>query len=146
MNLRAFSGAALLASVTLVLPAAAVVHAAPAAPGASAAAREGTGDPGVSRSRTPELTRVKARVAGSDPAAAARSFLADRSSTYHISDPARDLRTVSHASENGVTTVRLAQRYRGLPVVGAQYVVRMKDEGASNLVSAPAGSTSPSWA
>ena len=138
MNLRAFSGAALLASVTLVLPAAAVVHAAPAAPGASAAAR-GTGDPGVSRSRTPELTRVKARVAGSDPAAAARSFLAARSSTYHISDPARDLRTVSHASENGVTTVRLAQRYRGLPVVGAQYVVRMKDEGASNLVSGTSG-------
>jgi hypothetical protein len=101
--------------------------------------RRGTGDPAVSRSRTPELTRVKARVAGSDPAAAARSFLADRSSTYHISDPARDLRTVSHASENGVTTVRLAQRYRGLPVVGAQYVVRMKDEGASNLVSGTSG-------
>lgn len=77
MNLRAFSGAALLASVTLVLPAAAVVHAAPTPSDASAStAKPVTGDPGLSRSRTPELTRAKARVAGPNPAVAARSFLA----------------------------------------------------------------------
>ena len=35
--------------------------------------------------------------------------------------------------------MRLAQRYHGLPVVGAQYVVRMKDEGASNLVTGTSG-------
>ena len=140
MNLRAFSGAALLASVTLVLPAAAVVHAAPTASDASAStAKPVTGDPGLSRSRTPELTRAKARVAGSDPVVAARSFLAGRRSTYHIADPNRDLRTVSHLSEKGVTTVRLAQRHHGFPVVGAQYVVRMKDEGASNLVTGTSG-------
>lgn len=140
MNLRAFAGAALLASVTLVLPAAAVVQAAPTASDASAStAKPVTGDPGLSRSRTPELTRAKARVAGSDPAVAARSFLAGRRSTYHIAEPNRDLRTVSHLSEKGVTTVRLAQRHHGFPVVGAQYVVRMKDQGASNLVTGTSG-------
>ncbi len=141
MNLRAFSGAALLASVTLVLPTAAVVHATPASPGSAAAAAPATthakGDSGLSRSRTPGLTRTSARVTGSDPVAAARAFLGNRRSTYHVATG--DLAAPHKATENGVTVVRFGQRFKGLPVTGAQYVVRMKDQGASNVVTGTSG-------
>ena len=140
MNLRALSGAALLASVTLVLPAAAVVHAAPSSPGSAAAAPATDhvkGDSGLSRTDTPGLTRTRTRVADGDPATAARTFLGQRGSTYHVDT--RDLTTQHRATENGVTVVRFGQRFKGLPVTGAQYVVRMKDQGSSTVVTGTSG-------
>ena len=113
MRPRRYSGAALLASLTLFLPAAAAVPASATAPDPAATTKSSaTGGDRLSPTKTPKLTRTTARVIGSDPAAAARRFLAGRRATFHIADPVRDLRTVSTASENGVTTVRLAQRYR----------------------------------
>ena len=61
-----------------------------------------------------------------------------RRSRYHVADPAVTSGP-SRTSERGVTTVRLAQRHHGLPVMSAQYVVRMEDEGASDLAAGTSG-------
>ncbi len=96
-----------------------------------------SGGSGLSRTDTPGLTRTRTRVTGSDPATAARTFLADRRSTYHVNT--RDLATQHRATENGVTVVRFGQRLKGLPVTGAQYVVRMDDQGSSAVVTGTSG-------
>ena len=142
MKPRRYWGAALLASATLLLPAAAAVPASATTPPVTppvTTRSAATGGDGMSPTRTPTLIRTRARVIGSDPAVAARRFLAGRRDTFHIADPVQDLRTVSTASEDGVTTVRLSQRYRDIRVVGAQYVVRMRDRGASNVVTGTSG-------
>lgn len=139
MSLRAFSGVALLAALGLVLPSTAAAFAAPAPPVAGVQAPPSGDDPGLTSSDTPGNTRANTRVAAGDPAQAARRFLADRRSTYHIADTTQDLRTVSQATERGVTTVRFGQRYQGLPVAGAEYVVRTRDQGPSNTVTGTSG-------
>ncbi|MEP6814696.1 MAG: M4 family metallopeptidase [Marmoricola sp.] len=141
MSMRAFSGAALLASRSLVIPTAPAVFAASATvpPTAKVRPHRVGDDPGLTPSDTPRQTRTATRVPVGDPTDAARRFLADRRSTYHIADTARDLGSASRATEQGVTTVRFAQRFHGLPVAGAQYVVRTKDLGSSNVVSGTSG-------
>ncbi|HNM96850.1 MAG TPA: hypothetical protein PKK40_02780, partial [Marmoricola sp.] len=106
------------------------------APGAGAATHPDSGkrivkgDGGLTDTRTPSTTRTRTKIAVDRPATAARQFLASKVGTYHIK--VDSLRTDSVRTEKGVTTVRLNQTYAGLPVVGAQYVVRMKSSDGAN--------------
>ncbi len=112
-------------------------------PGAGAATHPDSGkrivkgDGGLTDTRTPSTTRTRTKIAVDRPAAAARQFLASKVGTYHIK--VDSLRTDSVRTEKGVTTVRLNQTYAGLPVVGAQYVVRMKSSDGANLVTGTSG-------
>jgi Zn-dependent metalloprotease len=72
---------------------------------------------------------------------AARAYLAGHRDQYAIADPTSDLATHSvSAAPDGTTTVRLDQRYHGVPVFGAQYVVRLAKHGASRTVTGTSGS------
>src|SRR5918992_715868 len=60
------------------------------------------------------------------PAEAALGHLRAHPSRYGITEPARALRVIE-VIENGATaTVRFAQRYKGLRVWGAQYLVHLR--------------------
>ena len=72
---------------------------------------------------------------------AARAHLAAHRDRYAIADPAGDLATHSvNTSPDATTTVRLDQRYHGVPVFGAQYVVRLAQHGGSRTVTGASGS------
>ncbi|MEU2584101.1 hypothetical protein ABZ612_14285 [Streptomyces avermitilis] len=58
-------------------------------------------------------------------ASAARAYLAAKQDRYRIADPGRDLEPVGTVTADGQETVRLRQKYHGIPVLGGQYVVRM---------------------
>ncbi|SPL87427.1 putative neutral zinc metalloprotease [[Actinomadura] parvosata subsp. kistnae] len=70
-----------------------------------------------------------------DPVAAAKAHLADP--RYHL-NPAdlAPLRTVKDGQDE---TVRFAQRYRGLPVFGAHYLVHFRTEGGQREVVGAGG-------
>ncbi|TFV29647.1 hypothetical protein E4K10_48465 [Streptomyces sp. T1317-0309] len=74
-------------------------------------------------------------------ATAARTHLAGHKNRYHIPSPDRDLvaDTVT-ADADGAETVRLDQKYRGVPVLGAQYVVRMTHKSGKRTVTGTSGS------
>ncbi|MFC4116118.1 M4 family metallopeptidase [Nonomuraea zeae] len=106
-------------------------------PGAAAA-----DDPPPPDVQTRADTRAPAEVSGlaepaqpGDPVAAARAHLADP--RYHL-DPADlvPLRTVVDGRDE---TVRFAQRYRGLPVFGGQYLVHFRKNGAQREVTGAGG-------
>ncbi|SEO78981.1 M4 family metallopeptidase [Actinacidiphila rubida] len=80
-------------------------------------------------------------VAASVPAAtAARTHLADHQDRYHIAHPDRDLATDTvTADPDGTETVRLDQKYHGLPVLGGQYVVRMSHKDGRRTVTGTSG-------
>ncbi|MGW3244136.1 M4 family metallopeptidase [Streptomyces sp. NPDC001070] len=81
-------------------------------------------------------------VDASVPAAtAARTHLAGHKDRYRIPSPDRDLVTDSVDTEaDGTETVRLGQKYRGVPVLGAQYVVRMSHKDGKRTVTGTSGS------
>lgn len=81
-------------------------------------------------------------VDASVPAAtAARTHLAGHRYRYHIPSPHRDLvADAVTADADGTETVRLDQKYRGVPVLGAQYVVRMTHKNGKRTVTGTSGS------
>lgn len=132
---------ALVAAAALLGTAVPAAHAAPvAAPGSSTAA-----DPALDEApdtETPGLVEglaepVDASVA---PATAARSHLEENRSRYGIADPDASLVTADVQREDGRETVRLDQRYKKLPVLGGQYVVRMEKRGGERTVTGTSGS------
>ncbi|MGW0082143.1 M4 family metallopeptidase [Streptomyces sp. NPDC003393] len=126
---------ALLAATVLLAAGATSAHAAvPPVVGSDAAGRA---------TDTPALVDGLADAAdASVPAAtAARTHLAGHKDRYHIPSPDRDL--VADAvtvDADGGETVRLDQKYRGVPVLGAQYVVRMTHKNGKRTVTGTSGS------
>ncbi|MFI5753642.1 M4 family metallopeptidase [Streptomyces sp. NPDC051569] len=74
-------------------------------------------------------------------ATAARAHLSGHRDRYRIPSPDRDLVTDNVSTDaDGSETVRLDQRHKGLPVLGAQYVVRMTHQDGKRTVTGTSGS------
>jgi len=69
-----------------------------------------------------------------DHAGAASRFFAERAALFGLGRPADELRAVGERSHEGVVHVRLQQFYRGLPVLGGEYMVSASDAGDLRLV------------
>ncbi|MFB9521663.1 M4 family metallopeptidase [Streptomyces cremeus] len=123
----AFAAAALLAGV---VPAA---QAAPAAPAAEVIPGTDTATPALV-----DGINEPAKATGS-AADAAVGHLAEKKSRYRITNPEGDLKAVSARAEGGTETVRLQQKYKGLDVLGGQYVVRMENKGGKRNVVGTSG-------
>lgn len=150
LRLAAATSAATLALTTFaLLPAEA---AAPSSAPAGGPTRTGAGTPpatggtgigtgqGLAATRTPAFTSgLRAVVHRNSPAQAALDFLAQRRDRFRIAHPRTDLHPVGTATSDGQTAVRLAQSYHGIPVLGAQYVVRMRDRGDHAVVTGSSG-------
>ncbi|WP_405940492.1 M4 family metallopeptidase [Streptomyces sp. NBC_00726] len=130
--------AALLATAGLMATAVPAAHAdtAAAAPAASDTTPGGETD-------TPSLvTGLHEEVAATGSAAdAARGHLRARKGRYHIADTsAKDLTSVGTTTEKGGgETVRLQQKYKGVEVLGGQYVVRMTRKDGKRAVTGTSG-------
>ncbi|WP_127500385.1 M4 family metallopeptidase [Actinoplanes solisilvae] len=74
------------------------------------------------------------------PDKAAKAHLAGHKDRYRIGDPAGTLTTASVETEGERETVRLNQKYKGLPVFGAQYVVRTEKTAGKRTVTGTSGS------
>ncbi|MFI6423983.1 M4 family metallopeptidase [Promicromonospora sp. NPDC050880] len=130
-------GVVSIALTALLLGAMAPAHAAPAAAPADAEAADPA--PGT---ETPRLVDgldepVDATVT---PDQAARSHLTDHRSRYAIANVGATLVTADVERDGVRETVRLDQRYKKLPVVGGQYVVRMEKRGGERTVTGTSGS------
>ncbi|MEV0010159.1 M4 family metallopeptidase [Streptomyces sp. NPDC051840] len=127
--------AALLAAAGLLVSAVPAASAAPAS------------DPVASSVVPGDETATPALVTGLDDAAAgtgsavdaARGHLKAKSSRYHIADPDKNLTAAGTESEGGRETVRLQQKYKGVPVLGGQYVVRMDKKNGKRTVTGTSG-------
>ena len=73
------------------------------------------------------------------PDKAAKAHLAGHKDRYKIADPAGTLTTARVDTRGARETVRLNQRYKGLPVFGAQYVVRMEKKAGKRAVTGTSG-------
>ena len=73
------------------------------------------------------------------PDKAAKAHLAGHRSRYKIDDPSGTLTTASVETNGERETVRLDQRYKGLPVFGAQYVVRAEKTAGKRTVTGTSG-------
>lgn len=94
---------------------------------------------GSTETDTPTLAQERDVVAGSDPVAVATTYLERNEATFAIADPATDLDPISSVTESGVTVQRFAQTYRGVPVYGAHYVVRMRQHATKAVVQGAGG-------
>ncbi|GAA0525796.1 hypothetical protein GCM10010172_02840 [Paractinoplanes ferrugineus] len=74
------------------------------------------------------------------PDRAAKAHLAGHRDRYKISDPAGTLTTAGVDTRGDRETVRLNQTYKGLPVFGAQYVVRTRKAAGERTVTGTSGS------
>ncbi|MEW1887291.1 M4 family metallopeptidase [Streptomyces sp. NPDC085659] len=130
--------AALLATAGLMATAMPAAHADTAA--AAPAASDTT--PG-SETDTPSLvTGLHEEVAATGSAAdAARGHLKAKKGRYHIADTsAQDLASVGTTTEKGgKETVRLQQKYKGVEVLGGQYLVRMTKKDGKRAVTGTSG-------
>lgn len=98
------------------------------------------GDDDLTETSTPTFTTgLRDTVHQARPADAALAFLAQRRDDYGIAQPRTDLQPVGTSASGGQTAVRLAQSYHGVPVVGAEYVVRMRDRGNHAVVTGSSG-------
>lgn len=92
---------------------------------------------------TPSLvTDLNEPVAATGNAAdAARGHLKAKKSRYHIADTsAKDLTSVGTTTDKGgKETVRLQQKYKGVEVLGGQYMVRMTKKDGKRAVTGTSG-------
>ncbi|WP_157410960.1 M4 family metallopeptidase [Actinoplanes rectilineatus] len=70
---------------------------------------------------------------------AAKAHLAGHQDRYRIDDPTGTLTTASVETQDERETVRLDQKYKGLPVFGAQYVVRTEKTAGRRTVTGTSG-------
>ncbi|MCX5205572.1 M4 family metallopeptidase [Streptomyces sp. NBC_00237] len=87
---------------------------------------------------TPQLVSGLAEPAPGSPANAARTFLAAHPDLYRI-DPEQLTDLATERTPGGGHTVRFQQRVGGIPVRGAQYVVRLTGDGAGQRVESAGG-------
>ncbi|MFD5819713.1 M4 family metallopeptidase [Streptomyces sp. NPDC127038] len=132
--------AALLAAAGLLVTAVPAAHADTAAP---AAASDATGvTPGTGTDTPSLVTGLHEEAAATGTAAdAARDHLGARKGRYHIADTsAKDLASAGTTTEKGgKETVRLQQKYKGVPVLGGQYIVRMTAKDGKRTVTGTSG-------
>ena len=127
--------AALIVATGLVGTAASTAHAEPL-PATSAPAVSAAG----SETDTPALvTGLSERTDGASAAAAARGHLASKPGRYHIDNPGKNLESVGTESDGAKETVRLQQKYRGVPVLGGTYLVRMEKRDGKRVVTGTSG-------
>ncbi|MFD0782817.1 hypothetical protein ACFQZ8_02585, partial [Micromonospora azadirachtae] len=74
------------------------------------------------------------------PDKAAKAHLTGHKDRYRIADPAGTLTTAGVDTRGERETVRLNQKYKGLPVFGGQYVVRMEKKAGKRAVTGTSGS------
>lgn len=93
------------------------------------------------QTQTPALVQGlrDAAPAGGSAADAARGYLDGQRDRYRIAAARRDLVPVSTTTSGGQEAVRLQQRYRGVPVLGGQYVVRMRQKNGERTVTGTSG-------
>lgn len=129
--------------VTLLAVSAVLAVTGVASPARAAGTPVPGGDAVTPATETPALVDgLSDAVDASVPAAtAARTHLAGHKDRYGIPSPDRDLVTDAvTAGTDGTETVRLDQKYRGIPVLGAQYVVRMTHKNGKRTVTGTSGS------
>ncbi|GGU24536.1 M4 family metallopeptidase [Nocardioides albus] len=127
--------AALIVATGLVGTAVSAAQAAPLpaaeAPGSAVAGSE---------TETPALvTGLNEQAEGSGAAAAARGHLASKPGRYHIDNPSKNLVPVGTESDGAKETVRLQQKYQGVPVLGGEYLVRMEKKDGKRVVTGTSG-------
>ncbi|WP_327170536.1 M4 family metallopeptidase [Streptomyces sp. NBC_01336] len=127
--------AAVLAAAGLLVTAIPAAHADTAPASATSEVTPGA------ETDTPSLvTDLNEPVAATGSAAdAARGHLKAKKSRYHIADPAGDLKVVDTQAEGGRETVRLQQKYKGVTVMGGEYVVRMEKKSGKRAVTGTSG-------
>ena len=139
---KALPAIAVLAAAALLGTTAQVANAAPPSPTDTTAPAGSVPATVAPATDTPALVDdvadpVDATVA---PDKAAKAHLASHQDRYKIGDPAGTLTTASVETEGERETVRLDQRYKGLPVFGAQYVVRTEKTANKRTVTGTSGS------
>ncbi|WP_299538859.1 M4 family metallopeptidase [uncultured Streptomyces sp.] len=129
--------AAVLAAAGLLVTATPAAHAVTATASAVSAVTAGA------QTDTPSLVTGLNEQAATDATAAdaARGHLGANRSRYHIpATSAKDLVPAGTTTEKGgKETVRLQQRYKGVPVLGGQYVVRMTRKDGRRTVTGTSG-------
>ncbi|WP_156313146.1 M4 family metallopeptidase [Micromonospora sp. HK10] len=141
-SLKAPPALAVLAAAALLGTTAQAAHAASPSPaGPSTAAGASVPATVAPATDTPALVDDLADPADATiaPDKAARAHLAGHRDRYRIADPAGTLTTGRVDTHGTRETVRLDQRYRGLPVFGAQYVVRMQKKAGTRTVTGTSG-------
>ncbi|MEV0093413.1 M4 family metallopeptidase [Streptomyces sp. NPDC050738] len=131
--------AALLAAAGLVMTG---MPAAQAATGTDTTGTAVVAGDGTSATDTPALVTGLNETADASVSAAdaARGHLAGKKGRYHIADTSsKDLATVSTDSQGGRETVRLQQKYKGVTVMGGEYVVRMDKKAGKRTVTGTSG-------
>ncbi|MFD8641907.1 M4 family metallopeptidase [Streptomyces zaomyceticus] len=115
--------------------------------GISGAAVAGETPPAAVDPASGAHTETPALVAGLDEevpatgsaADAARGHLKAKKGRYRIADPAGDLKVVDTQARGRHETVRLRQTYRGVSVLGGEYVVRMEKQNGRRAVTGTSG-------
>ncbi|MEV6260777.1 M4 family metallopeptidase [Streptomyces sp. NPDC051784] len=127
--------AALLATAGLLVTAVPAAHAATTADSAASSVVPGQ------ETDTPALVTGLDEAASSTASAtdAARGHIKAKSSRYHIADADKNLVAAGTESKGGRETVRLQQKYKGVPVLGGQYVVRMDKKDGKRTVTGTSG-------
>jgi Zn-dependent metalloprotease len=139
---KALPAIAVLAAAAILGTTAQAAYAATPSPAGTTASEESVPVTVAPPTDTPALVDdvadpVDATVA---PDKAAKAHLAGHRDRYKISDPAGTLTTASVETEGERETVRLDQKYKGLPVFGAQYVVRTEKTAGKRTVTGTSGS------
>ncbi|MGW0938554.1 M4 family metallopeptidase [Streptomyces sp. NPDC002666] len=129
--------AAVLAAAGLLVTAIPAAHADTATPSASSEVTPGA------ETETPSLVTGlnEAATATGTAADAARGHLKAKKGRYHIAaTSAKDLATAGTTTEKGgKETVRLQQKYKGVEVLGGQYLVRMTKKDGKRTVTGTSG-------
>ncbi|MGW3396782.1 M4 family metallopeptidase [Streptomyces hydrogenans] len=129
--------AAVLAAAGLLVTAIPAAHADDATASASSEVTPGA------ETETPSLvTGLNEQAAATGTAAdAARGHLRAKKGRYHIADTsAKDLASAGTTTEKGgKETVRLQQKYKGVQVLGGQYLVRMTKKDGKRTVTGTSG-------
>ncbi|MEV4897043.1 hypothetical protein AB0K48_47610, partial [Nonomuraea sp. NPDC055795] len=127
MSWRPITSSALALSLALAVPL--------IAQGPAHAADPPAVEPRAGTDAPAEVSGLAEAAAEGDLATAARNHL--KNSRYHL-DPA-DLTPIQTVTDGQDTTVRFAQKHRGLPVLGGQYLVHFRGSGADRQVTGAGG-------
>ncbi|MFD9948412.1 M4 family metallopeptidase [Nonomuraea sp. NPDC059023] len=127
MSWRPITSSALALSLALAIPL--------AGQGPAHAADPPAVEPRAGTDAPAEVSGLAEAAAGGDLATAAKNHL--KNARYHL-DPA-DLTPIQTVTDGQDTTVRFAQKHRGLPVLGGQYLVHFRGSGAARQVTGAGG-------
>lgn len=95
----------------------------------------------LNSTQTPHLTQTSVTMPGAKGDKAARAFLGQRTSTYHIDNPSAQLRHEGQetVSASGIVADRYTQLHQGVPVFGGAFVVRSRATAQGAVVVGTSG-------